>query len=601
VGKVARARCEAVEQQMAPAVDKDRKDRLDAEIGTIRKPWQGHLRVALVYPNHYAVGMASLGFQTVYRRLNALPHVLCERAFLPETEAHAAPLVSLETGRSLAEFDAVAFSISFENDYAHVLTILQKAGLPLPATERGTSPLPLIMAGGVSCFLNPEPLAPFIDCFLLGEAEALLVPFFERFDPAADRRRFLLAAARDLPGVYVPTFYQEAYQADGTLAAFRPVEDVPETIRRVYSPDLAEFATHSAVVTPDTGFEDAYLIEVSRGCPHGCRFCAAGYIYRPPRFRPLPGLLAAMQQGADLSRKVGLLGAAVSDLPDLKALCDLGRQLNLQLAFSSLRADALDDDLIAALKSGRLKTATIAPEAGSERLRKVINKGLDEAAILTAAEKLVAGGIPNLKLYFMVGLPTETDADVDELVALVKRIKDCFLRSSRARGRMGDITVSLNSFVPKPFTPFQWAAMAETAALKRKIKQVKEGLKKTANVRVHADVPRWAYIQAILARGDRRCGQLLLEAHRNDGNWPRTFKSSLLNPDFYTYRERHKEERLPWDFIDHGLDKDFLWREYERALQAKQTRPCPADPDNCRLCGVCRPLVKNDPAVPESG
>ncbi len=579
---------------MAPAADKERKARLDAEIGTIRKPWQGHLRVVLVYPNHYAVGMASLGFQTVYRLLNSLPQVLCERAFLPEGEDHATPLVSLESGRPLAEFDALAFSISFENDYENVLTILQKAGLPLPATERGGSlPLPLILAGGVSCFLNPEPLAPFIDCFLLGEAEDLLAPFFQRFDPAGDRRRFLLAAARDLPGVYVPDFYQAAYRDDGTLAAFRPIDAVPEKIRRVYSTDLAGFATQSAVVTPQTGFDDAYLIEVSRGCPHGCRFCAAGYIYRPPRFRPLPGLLAALQQGADLSRKVGLLGAAVSDLPELKALCGLGRQLDLQLSFSSLRADALDDELIAALQSGRLKTATIAPEAGSERLRKVINKGLNETAILGAAERLVAGGIPNLKLYFMVGLPTETEADVDELVALVKRIKDRFLRASRPRGRMGEITVSLNSFVPKPFTPFQWTAMDETAALKQKIKRIKEGLKKTANVRVHADVPRWAYIQALLARGDRRCGRLLLEAHHNGGNWPRTFKSSALNPDFYLHRERRREELFPWDFIDHGLDKEFLWREFERALQARETLPCPADPAKCGVCGVCRRMEKD--------
>jgi radical SAM superfamily enzyme YgiQ (UPF0313 family) len=594
--------CAAVELQMASVTDKDRKARLDAETGTIRKPWQGHLHVALVYPNHYAVGMASLGFQTVYRQLNALSHVVCERAFLPENEDPGKPLVSLESGRPLGEFDALAFSISFENDYAHVLTILQKAGLPLPATCRGGSlPLPLILAGGVSCFLNPEPLAPFIDCFLLGEAEGLLAPFFTRFDPAADRRRFLLEVARDLPGVYVPAFYQEEYQADGTLAAFRPVEAVPEKIRRVYSADLAEFATHSTVVTPDTGFEDAYLIEVSRGCPHGCRFCAAGYIYRPPRFRPLPALLRAMQEGADLSRKVGLLGAAVSDLPELKALCEQGQRLGLQLSFSSLRADALDDALIAALKSGRLKTATIAPEAGSERLRQVINKGLDEAAILGAAERLVSGGIPNLKLYFMVGLPTETDADVDDLVALVKRIKDHFLRSSRARGRMGDITVSLNSFVPKPFTPFQWVAMDEAATLKQKIKRVKDGLKKTANVRVHADVPRWAYIQALLSRGDRRCGQLLLQAHHNDGNWPQTFKSSALNPDFYIHRQRRKEELLPWDFIDHGLDKQFLWNEYQRALQAKQTPSCPADPDKCRLCGVCRQLEKGAPPVPAQG
>jgi radical SAM superfamily enzyme YgiQ (UPF0313 family) len=263
-----------------PTTDKQRKARLDAEVGTIRKQWQGHVRVALVYPNHYAVGMASLGFQTVYRQLNALAHLVCERAFLPDGENDAASLVSLESGRPLREFDALAFSISFENDYANVLTVLRKAGLPLPATCRGASlPLPLVLAGGVSCFLNPEPIAAFIDCFLLGEAETLLPPFFARFDPAADRRQFLLEAARDLPGVYVPEFYQEHYHPDGTLAAFTPLAAVPEKIQRVYSADLSEFTTDSTIVTPETGFDDAYLIEVSRGCPHVCGLWSCWYLF----------------------------------------------------------------------------------------------------------------------------------------------------------------------------------------------------------------------------------------------------------------------------------------------------------------------------------
>ncbi len=572
---------------MAPGTDKQRKERLDAEVGTTHKSWHDRVRVALIYPNHYAVGMASLGFQTVYRLLNAMDHVVCERAFLPEANHADRPLVSLESGRRLREFDGLAFSLSFENDFANVLTILQKAELPLSSAHRGAS-LPLILAGGVSASLNPEPLAPFIDCFLIGEAEALLSDFFECFHPEIDRREFLLKVARDLPGVYVPAFYEDSYHPDGTLAGFTPLAEVPEKITRVFAADIGQFDTTSAVVTPHTTFEDAFLIEVSRGCPHGCRFCAAGYVYRPPRYRPLPRLLNALQQGADQTGKVGLLGAAVSDLPDLKALCDFGSQHALQLAFSSLRADALDDGLIAAMKSGRLKTATIAPETGSERMRRVINKGMSEAVILDAAERLVANGIPNLKLYFMVGLPTETDEDVAAIVALVKKIKHRFLGSSRARGHMGTITVSLNSFIPKPFTPFQWTAMDDVVHLKQKIKQIKTDLKKVANVRVHADVPRWAYIQALLSRGDRRVAQLLLAAHENDGNWPRTFKSSSLNPAFYVYRERPRDERLPWDFIDHGLDKRFLWNEYQRALQAKETPPCPADPENCQICGVCK-------------
>ncbi|RJQ66303.1 MAG: radical SAM protein [Desulfobacteraceae bacterium] len=573
---------------MAPPSDNKRKARLDAESGTVHKPWHHRTRVALVYPNHYAVGMANLGFQTVYRQLNAMDRVVCERAFLPEGDDYDAPLLSLESGRPLRDFDCLAFSLSFENDYINVLTVLRKAEIPLPATERGIVPLPLVLAGGVSCFLNPEPLAPFIDCFLIGEAETLIQPFFSRFDPAAERRPFLLEAARDLPGVYVPAFYQDQYHSDGTLAAMHPLQAVPEKVARVLAPDIAGFNTESAVITPHTSFADAHLIEVSRGCPHGCRFCAAGYLYRPPRFRPLPQLLNAMRRAGTHTCKIGLLGAAVSDLPDLKALCEAGSRSDLQLSFSSLRADALDDALVAALKAGRLKTATLAPETGSERMRRVINKGLDEAAILKATEALVANGIPNLKLYFMVGLPTESDADVDEVTALVKRIKHTFLSTSRTRRHMGEITVSLNSFVPKPFTPFQWTPMDELPVLKQKIRRVQQGLKKIANVRVHADVPRWAQIQALLSRGDRRVAQLLASAHQNNGNWPQTFKASALNPFFYIHRERPREELLPWDFIDHGLDKNFLWNEYQRALQAKPTLPCPVDPEKCAICGVCR-------------
>ncbi len=571
---------------MASPVDKQRKARLDAEIGTIRKAWRDNVRVALVYPNHYEVGMASLGFQTVYRLLNEMDHVVCERAFLPEP-TDAGPVISFESGRPLREFDCLAFSISFENDYANVLTILEKAGLPLLAAQRSVS-LPLLIAGGVSCFLNPEPIAAFFDCFLLGEAEALLSPFFMRFDPQADREQFLLEAARDLPGVYVPHFYQDSYHQDGTLSAFAPLTAVPDKVRSVHAVDISRFTTESTVVTPHTSFENAHLIEVSRGCPHGCRFCAAGYVYRPPRFRPLPELIQAMARGAARTDKIGLLGAAVSDLPDLKALCDFGSRQEVQLSFSSLRADALDESLIGALKTGRLKTATIAPETGSERMRRVINKGLDEASILAAAENLVANGIPNLKLYFMIGLPTESSEDIADLITLVKKIKHRFLSSSRARGHMGEITVSLNSFVPKPFTPFQWEPMEEVGALKSKIKKVKSDLKQVANVRVHADVPRWAQIQALLSRGDRRVAQLLLTAHRNQGNWPQTFKASPINPAFYIYRKRSREELLPWDFIDQGLAKTFLWKEYERALQGKETLPCPADPQRCKICGVCK-------------
>jgi radical SAM superfamily enzyme YgiQ (UPF0313 family) len=293
-----------------------------------------------------------------------------------------------------------------------------------------------------------------------------------------------------------------------------------------------------------------------------------------------------MLQGLETTERIGLVGAAVSDLPSIGELCSQALEKQARLSFSSLRADALDAPLLEVLRRSRVKTATIAPDAGSERLRRVINKGIDEATILRAVEILVAEGIPNLKLYFMVGLPTETEADVQAIVELCKRIKHTFLRVSRSRRSIGEITLSLNCFVPKPVTPFQWVAMDDGAQLKQKLRLVREGLKKTANVRVHADVPRWAYLQALLSRGDRRVAEILQLAQSNDWNWPKTFKETHVNPDFYVLRARSPKERLPWDFIDHGVAKSFLQKEYRKALAGRTTPPCPMD-RNCRACGVC--------------
>ena len=562
------------------------------ERGTIRKASAGRMRVALVYPHHYAVGMSNLGFQTVYRLLNDIDNIVCERAFLPEQDGGKIHRVlTVESQTPIEDFDIIAFSISYENDAPTVLTILDAAGLPLSAARRGAT-LPLVLAGGVLCFLNPEPLAPFVDAFLLGEAETLIPPFFERFDPAGDRREMLLQLARDVDGVYVPAFYQPGYHPDGTLSTVRPLADVPETIRRCRVPDLSQIPTASTILTPDTTFADTYLIEVSRGCPHGCRFCSAGYVYRPPRFRPVELLDRQVAEGCRLTDRIGLVGAAVSDLPGIRELCARDRGQDLHFAFSSLRADALDGPLIEALQKSRTKTATIAPDAGSERMRRVINKGVTEDHVLAAAEILVAAGIPNLKLYFMVGLPTETDADVAAITDLVKRVKHRFLAASRGKGHMGEITVSLSSFVPKAFTPFQWAAMDTVKTLKAKIKIVQRGLAKIANVRVHADVPRWAYLQALIARGDRRVADILRLGHANGGNWPQTFKASPVNPHFFVHRERGRGERLAWDFIDQGIDKAYLYKEYQRALAAKPSPICPADPSRCNICGVCKPVAR---------
>ncbi len=558
------------------------------ERGVIRKSAGGRLRVALVYPNHYPVGMSNLGFQTVYRLFNDIDWIVCERAFLPVQDGDKRPRVlTVESRTPIQDFDIIAFSISYENDAPAVLTILDLAGLPLPAAQRGTSS-PLVLAGGVLCSLNTEPLALFIDAFLVGEAEGLLPRFFDVFDPSRDKQELLLQLARNVPGVYVPAFYRPRYHDDGTLAGMDPTADVPATVKRVMVPDLSSLPTASTILTPDTTFDDTYLIEVSRGCPHGCRFCGAGYVYRPPRFRPVELLDRQIDEGAALTDRIGLVGAAVSDLPGIRLLCGKDRGRELRFGFSSLRADAMDDSLAHALKVSRVKTATIAPDAGSPRMRQVINKGVTADDVLAAASTLVAEGIPNLKVYFMVGLPTETDDDVAAIVDLVKDIKREFLKTSRGKGRIGHITVSVSSFVPKAFTPFQWVAMDEVRSLKRKLRVIKTGLKREANVRVHADVPRWAFLQGVIARGDRHVSDLLISAHQNNGNWAKTFKAAALDPGFYVYRQRDHDERFPWDFIDHGVDRTYLFSEYRKALKARASAPCPVDPAKCSICGVCK-------------
>ncbi len=558
---------------------------IESEIGTIRKSWHSRVSIALVYPNRYQVGMSNLGFQTLYRLFNSYDHVVCERAFLPDgSRSETARLTTMESGRPIAAADIIAFSLSFENDYPHVLAILDQAGIPV-RTDARNDRHPLIMAGGVACFMNPEPIAAFIDCFLIGEAEGILPRFFQTFEPRSDKKAVLKNLAHNVPGAYVPAFYQAQYKDDGTLAHVEPLEDVPQKIERICLDNLDQESTCSAVLTPHTTFDQTFLIEIGRGCPHGCRFCSAGFIYRPPRFRPVSLLEQSIKQGAQLTDRIGLVGAAVSDLPGIEQLCENFKDEDIRISFSSLRADRLTDSLLAALKQSNVKTATIAPEVGSQRMRQVINKGLTENDILNAATTLVEHGIPNLKLYFMIGLPTETEADVDAIISLVKQIKHRFLASSRARKRIGTITVSLNSFVPKPFTPFQWAAMEEVGVLKRKIKKIKSALRKVANLRINSDVPRWAYIQAMLSRGDRKVADILSLAHANRGNWAQTFKTVPLNPDFYVHRERDLDEQLPWDFIDHGIKKSFLQKEYQRAKQGRTTPACQVE--TCKMCGVC--------------
>lgn len=530
--------------------------------------------MALCYPNTYAVGMASLGFQTVYRLFNENESTACERVFTDSTE-RSGP-VSLESGKPLKSFDILAFSLSFESDYLNVVSMLGAGGVPLLSSER-TGAHPLVIAGGVASFINPEPLAPFVDLFLLGEAEAVLPGFLGMFDPKRDRSEMLADMARSLPGAYVPALYVPEWDKNGHLVSFSPISGAPEKVRRVHAKDSPDFPTESSFVSPDAAF-DSFLVEVARGCPHGCRFCAAGYVYRPVRFRTLEMLKDSVDRGLSLTSKIGLLGAAVTDLPCLSELCQYAVERGARLAFSSLRADAMTPEIARAMASAGAKTATIAPDAGSERMRRVIGKGITEDDVLNAAEMLVAAGVPNLKLYFMAGLPHETLADVDAIAALTRKVKTAFLGQSKKKGRMGQIVVNVSSFVPKPVTPFQWAAMDTVETLALKMKRIREGLKGLANVTARTDVPRHAFIQALLSRGDRRTGEILQAALKNQGNWPKTLKESEIDPAFYVNRERPAAELFPWDFIEHDVSKKTLHRLWEKSREDALAPDLPAPP-----------------------
>ena len=548
---------------------------LRSETGTVRKEWGGRTAVCLIYPNHYYVGMSNLGFQTIYGLLNDHPEIVCERAFLPTGEELEAlrrgntPLLSIESQRPLSDFEILAFSISFENDFINLLAILNHARIPLKSSERALE-TPLIVAGGVATFLNPEPLADFVDVFLLGEAEEVLPEFMERYlearQTSAGREDFLQTLGT-LEGVYVPRFYQPHYDRDGSIREVSVSPPFPQRVKRRFVKDINAFLTSSVILTPHTEFGDMTLLEVNRGCPRGCLFCSACFLSRPFRNRSLENLRRAAEEELHRGNRIGLTGAAVSDHPGLETLCDFIVTQGGKFSLASVRLDSITEKLGRSLRMGGLKTVALAPEAGSERLRTLIHKGINEQDIFRAIEILLKNDLINFRLYFLIGIPSETDEDVEAIVQLTRRIKHRMLQSAKNTRRLGKITLSINGLVPKPATPFQWAPFADVNTLHQRLKAIKNGLKREANVHVTHDVPKWAYVQSLLSRGDRRVGKILLAVHQAGGDWKRAFRQVNINPDFYVYRERRRDEVFPWDFIDQGVNKGSLWEQYERALR----------------------------------
>jgi radical SAM superfamily enzyme YgiQ (UPF0313 family) len=570
---------------------------LAEEKGVLRKDWGGKVRVALAFPNRYAVGMSNLGLQSVYGALNRLDDLVCERVFYPEPEdlslvrQHPGQLLSVESQRPVRDFDFLFFSVSFENDYPNLIDMLALSRIPHRAEERSADH-PFVAAGGVAVFLNPEPLAPFMDFVFIGEAEALLAEFWEGWNNlrrrSPGRRHTLAALGENVPGIYVPSLYDVMYDDRGLLRETCPQKGIGLPRRIEYRrADYSRSKPCSSVVwTPLAEFSQVHLLEIGRGCGQGCRFCAAGFAYRPVRYASIEDLLEDVDHRPGAGKRVGLISAAVSDHPGISDLCGSLLNKNLELSFSSLRADTLSPAILDALQASGHRAVAMAPEAGSERLRRVINKRLTSDAIYEAAEQLTEKGILNLKLYFMIGLPTENLDDLEAMVSMVKIIKHRVLNKSRGLRRMGTITLSINSFVPKPFTPFQWSPFAGTVLLKERARWIQTALRKVANVKVHFDLPKWAYVQALLSRGDRRIATLLETVSLDRLSWAQAMKRQPLNPDFWVMREREKDEIFPWEVVNMGLKRSYLRHEYERALQEKETPACPTDGE-CTRCGVC--------------
>ena len=569
------------------------RDLLSKEVGFVRKPHGGKLRIALAFPNTYFVGMSNLGFQTVYKLFNAEDAIVCERVFLPpKTElaaqlASGAPLVTLESQTLVREFDIFAFSVSFEWDYTNVLTLLRLAGIPRRAAER-TAHDPLVMIGGAVTFVNPEPLALFADIVSAGEGEAL-IPSLVRASAAASDRDDLLRRLVAERGFYVPAFYDVQYAGDGTIAAFVPRAGTgaPPVVRKAaLKTTEAVDPPATTIFTPDTEFGSRFLVEVVRGCANLCRFCWAGYNYLPVRAFPKERILQLAEQARPHSNRVGLVSIALCDHPDIEEILTRLVEMGYSISPASLRLDDITPTLLRLLRQSGEKTITIAPETGSDRLRRVVNKTLTNDEILRAAEMIFAAGMESLKLYFMIGIPTETDEDLVAIRDLTLQLREIMLTHARARGHIGRIVGSVNPLVPKPGTAYQWLPMEDDRSIERKIARMRSLTAGIDNVFFNIKSERHSFYQALLSLGDRRVAPAIEAAERNGGNWRAAVAETGVDADFFVFRDRSRDTMLPWDIIDGGMKEAFFRAEADKAMRAEWTLPPKRQKENERLLTV---------------
>jgi radical SAM superfamily enzyme YgiQ (UPF0313 family) len=571
-----------LEEIMAVKNKLDMKELLSAEVFLLPVKTFGSvpINISLVYPNTYSMGMSNLGFHSIYYQINSRDDALCHRAFIPSYE-NADNITTLEGDKSINEYDIVGFSISFELDYINIIKILESANISAFSQNRNG---PLVMAGGPAATFNPEPLSPFVDFFVIGEGEEVIHDILEQYRHFQNRdKQEILEALAQIKGVYVPSFYKVAYDKEGKVLDIRHESYVPAKVTKRWIKDIDEYNTESVILTPYTEFKDMFLTEVSRGCGRNCRFCMAGYCYRIPRHRSLDKVLERAEFGSKHKDKIGLVGAAVSDYPFIDQLAEQLVENNIKFSVSSLRADTLREPLMQGLAFSGHKTLTIAPEAGSDRLRQVINKGITDEHVINSVKLAHKYRVDNLKLYYIIGLPGESDEDLKEMVDFLLSLKEYMKAIGNKRGML---TVSVNPFIPKPFTPFQWLGMEPVKLLNDRINFLKTQLR-PRGIKLIFESPRLSEIQSALARGDRQTGLLLYDIYKKGASTTAFKKAEIEGKsiDFYAHRPLDQDEILPWEHIEIGLKKEFFISEFHRAMEGKPTTRC--TDEKCASCKIC--------------
>ena len=584
------------------------------EMNTVVKPWdEVALHYGFCFPDTYEVGMSHLGMKILYGLVNREPDSVCERFFMPWTDMmelmrqEDVPLFSMESRRALCDFDMIGFTLQYEMSYSNILAMMELGRVTLLSRDRRREE-PIVVAGG-PCAFNPEPLADFIDAFMIGDGEEVTLEVtaaIRDWKKSGAPRMDCLKTLAKIKGVYVPALYDVTYNPDGTLAAMTPnCPEAPAKVEKCIVTDLDSAYYPEEIPVPYTEIvHDRIMLEIMRGCTRGCRFCQAGMLYRPVRERSLKRLV---QLALALEKSTGYEEMSLSSLSsgDYTCLADLIRQLmkdlqqeRVSISLPSLRLDSVLKESLEETQKVRKTSLTFAPEAGTQRLRDVINKGVTEEDLMEKVSDAFQGGWSSVKLYFMIGLPTETYEDLDGMVELARKVVACYFavpKGGRAKGLR--VTVSASSFVPKPVTPFQWEPQDTRETLQQKQAYLREKFKGVKGVTFNYHESGLSYLEACFARGDRRLGGVLLRAHELgcmlDGwtelfkldAWLQAFADCGLDPAFYANRRREKDELLPWDFIDSGIVKPFLWREWEKALAAETTRDCR---QGCNGCGIQR-------------